>query len=232
MRERTELLIRKSRKTFALYRDHGTNVSPMHSMSLPSLRQFVSSSIKGNDMKKLNINLAAITCSVGLACTAISAVHAQAVCEPLTPTALSDMTAALDNALAFADVAAVAAGYDKDSPSTYPNALIRRAQQNWKIHYLDYLPPDQYAPFITPTNVAVALDGTVNIEVNTMLVNARWWSSASAYNYQLVSDDITIKYLETRRAVQAAMTRLDQLGLDGTRCSVLQFGPQFASYLP
>lgn len=183
-------------------------------------------------MKKLNINLAAITCSVGLACTAISAAHAQAACEPLTPAALNDMTVALDNALAFADAAAIAAGYDKDSVSTYPNALIRRAQQQWKTHYLDYLPPDQYAPFITPTNVTVALDGTVNIEVNTSLLNARWWSSASAYNYQLVSDDITIKYLETRRAVQAAMTRLDQLGLDGVRCSILPIGPQFASYLP
>ena len=183
-------------------------------------------------MKQLNKTLAAITCSIGLACIAISAARAQTVCEPLTPAALSDMTAALDNALALADVAAVAAGYDKDSVSTYPNALIRRAQQQWKIHYLNYLPPDQYAPFITPTNVALALDGTVNIEVNTTLLNARWWSSALAYNYQTVSDDITIKYLETRQAVQAAMRRMDQLGLDGTRCGILQYGPQFATYLP
>jgi hypothetical protein len=183
-------------------------------------------------MKQLNITLAAITCCVGVAFNAISTAHAQAACEPLTPAALSDMTAALDNALAFADAAATAAGYDKDSVSAYPNAQIRRAQQHWKTHYLDYLPPDQYAPFITPTNVALALDGTPNIEINTMLVNARWWSSALAYNFQLVSDDITIKYLETRRAVQAAMTRMDQLGLDGTRCSILQLSPQFAPYLP
>jgi hypothetical protein len=182
-------------------------------------------------MKQLNKTLVAITCCTGLALAAVSAVHAQTVCEPLTPAALSDMTAALDNALAFADAAAIAAGYDKDSPSTYPNALIRRAQQQWQTHYLNYLPPDQYAPFITPTNVAVALDGTVNIEVNTSLLNARWWSSASAYHYQLASDDIAIKYLETRRAVQAAMTRMDQLGLDGARCGILQFGPQFAPWL-
>jgi hypothetical protein len=182
-------------------------------------------------MKQFNISLAAITCSIGLALTAISTAHAQTACEPLTPTALNEMTAALDNALAFADAAAIAAGYDKDSPSTYPNALIRRAQQQWKMHYLDYLPPDQYAPFITPTNVALALNGTPNIEVNTSLLNARWWSSAAAYNYQLVSDDITTKYLDTRRAVQAAMTRMDQLGLDGVRCSILQFGPQFEALL-
>lgn len=180
----------------------------------------------------MNKTWAAITCAFGLACSAISAVHAQTVCEPLTPAALSDMTAALDNALALADVAAIAAGYDKDSVSTYPNALIRSAQQQWKTHYLDYLPPDQYAPFITPTNVALALDGTANIEVNTTLLYARWWSSAAAYNYQIVSDDITIKYLETRRAVQAAMKRMDQLGLDGARCGILQYGPQFSAYLP
>jgi hypothetical protein len=182
-------------------------------------------------MKQLNISLATITCSIGLALTAISTAHAQTACEPLTPAALNEMTMALDNALAFADAAAIAAGYDKDSVSTYPNALIRRAQQQWKMHYLDYLPPDQYAPFITPTNVALALDGTANIELNTSLLNARWWSSASAYNYQTVSDDITTKYLETRRAVQAAMTRMDQLGLDGVRCSILQYAPQFDALL-
>ena len=163
---------------------------------------------------------------------ALSAAHAQPVCAPLTPAALNGLTAAIEQASVLADVAATAAGYDKDNPSTYPNSIIRGAARKWQETYLDYFPADTYVPYITPINVALSLNGTPNIEVNTALLNARWFATALAYHNQEDAPDVASKYLETRRAVQTAMNKMDQLGLDGARCGILYLAPQLAPLLP
>jgi hypothetical protein len=170
-----------------------------------------------------------------LACACMGAfafANAQTVCEPLTPAALNDITAAIEHASTVADVAAVAAGADKDSPSTYPNSLIRVAAQRWQSTYLDYFPADTYVPYITPINVALSLNGAPNIEVNNWLIGARWWSTASAYHYHVTNTPLAVKYLEVRRAVQIAMDKMDALGYNGARCSMLQNTPELASLLP
>ena len=163
---------------------------------------------------------------------ALSAAHAQTVCAPLTPAALNDLTAAIEQAAVLADVAATAAGYDKDDPSTYPNSIIRGAARKWQETYLDYFPANAYVPYITPINVALYLNGTPNIEVNEALLRARWFATALAYHNQVDAPDVASKYLVARRAVQTAMNKMDQLGLDGARCGILVFAPQLEPLLP
>jgi hypothetical protein len=157
---------------------------------------------------------------------------AQAVCEPLTPEAIDSINIVLDEARAAADAAAISAGYDKDSPSTYPNALIARAKAQWHATYLQWFPANSFVPYINASNVALALDGGPNIEVNTALVNARWWSSALAYNYSIVQPSISANYLVVRQKVQAAMTQMDKLGYSGARCGILMSAPGLASLMP
>lgn len=172
--------------------------------------------------------------AIAISFATISAVpaFAQTVCAPLTPAAIDSINAVLDDAKAAADFAAVSAGYDKDSPSTYPNALISRAKAQWHTMYLQWFPANMYVPYITPSNVALALDGGGNIEVNTALVNARWWSSALAYNFSIVQPSVAANYLVVREKVQAAMTRMDQLGYDGARCGIVSVNPGLASLMP
>jgi hypothetical protein len=181
-------------------------------------------------MNRTKQTLAAI--AISMVTIGAGPVFAQAVCKPLTPNAIDSINIVLDQARAAADVAAISAGYDKDSPSTYPNALIARAKAQWHATYLQWFPSNSFVPYITATNVALALDGGPNIEVNTALVNARWWSSALAYNFSIVAPSISANYLVARQKIQAAMTQMDKLGYDGARCGILSGAPGLASLMP
>lgn len=181
-------------------------------------------------MKRTKQRLAAF--AISLATIGAVPVHAQTVCEPLTPAAIDSINTVLDDAKAAADFAAISAGYDKDSPSTYPNALIARAKTQWHAMYLQWFPSNSYVPYINASNVALALDGSPNIEVNTALVNARWWSSALAYNFSIVQPSIAANYLVAREKVQIAMTQMDKLGYDGARCGILSLNPGLAGIMP
>jgi hypothetical protein len=181
-------------------------------------------------MNRAKLMLSAI--AISIAAVSAAPAHAQAVCEPLTPAAIDSINIVLDQAKAAADFAADSAGYDKDSPSTYPYALIARAKAQWQAMYLQWFPANSYVPYINASNVALALDGGPNIEVNTALVNARWWSSALAYNYSIVQPSISANYLVAREKVQIAMTRMDKLGYDGARCGILSGAPGLAGLMP
>jgi hypothetical protein len=181
-------------------------------------------------MNRTKPTLAAI--AISLATISAAPAYAQAVCEPLTPAAIDSINIVLDQAKAAADIAADAAGYDKDSSSTYPNALITRAKVQWQAMYLQWFPSNTYVPYINASNVALALDGAPNIEVNTALVNARWWSSALAYHFSIVQPSLAANYLVAREKVQIAMTQMDKLGYDGARCGILSGAPGLAGLMP
>jgi hypothetical protein len=185
-----------------------------------------------NKMKKVLKLVAGISFSV--AATAAFPSYAQAVCEPLTPAAIGAIDAALDQALAAADDAAIAAGYGwmLDSSSLFPNWEIRQAKAKWRETYLNYFPANAYVPYITPTNVALALNGTPNIEIMAQLVHGRWWATALAYHYQITDTPLAAKYLITRRAIQNAINKTEQLGTDGARCGILSYTPQLTPLLP
>ncbi len=169
-------------------------------------------------MKRFKQTLTAIAISVA-AITVLPA-QAQVECAPLTPAAIDSINIALDEAKAAADVAAVAVGANPDDPSTYPNALITRAKAQWHSRYLQWWPSNTFVPYITASNVALALD-VAPIEVNYFLAAARFWASAGAYNYAQTQPEHSEKYLLARQKIQAAMTKMDKLAYDGVRCSIV-----------
>jgi hypothetical protein len=126
----------------------------------------------------------------------------------------------LDEAKAASDVAAVAAGYDKDSPSTYPNSLITRAKAQWYNLYLQWWPSNTFVPYVNASNVALGLDAAP-IEVNYAMAGARYWASALAYNFAYTQPELSANYLIARQKIQAAMTKMDKLGSDGVRCGIM-----------
>jgi hypothetical protein len=180
-----------------------------------------------NRPKQMLIAIAISVVTIGT-----SPAYAQTVCDPLTPAAIDSINIVLDQARAAADAAADSAGYDKNSPSTYPNAHIARAKAEWQSRYLQWFPSNTFVPYVTATNVAVGLDGGSNIEVITALVNARSWSSALAYNFSIVQPSISANYLVARQKVQAAMTQMDKLSYDGARCGILSGAPGLAGLMP
>jgi hypothetical protein len=174
-------------------------------------------------MKRFNSTVSQTLSALVISIAAITAIPAQAQveCQPLTPAAIDSINIALDDAKAAADVAAVAAGNDPNHPSTYPNSLITRAKAQWYNMYLQWVPSNTYVPYINASNVALALDGGPNIEVNNALVGARWWASASAYNFAYTQPALSANYLVARQKIQAAMTKMDKLGYDGVRCGIM-----------
>ncbi len=170
-------------------------------------------------MEYIKHKLSAI--AISLAVIAALPAQAQTVCESLTPAAIDSINIALDEAKAAAAVAALAAGYEPDHVSTYPNALITRAKSQWQDTYLQWWPSSTYVPYINASNVALALDGAPNIEVNYMLVNAGWWASALAYNYGYTQPELSANYLVACQKIQAAMTKMDKLGYEGARCGIV-----------
>ncbi len=144
-------------------------------------------------------------------------------CSGLTPAEIAKVAVALDAAQASANATTASAGYDPESPSAYPNAQIRFASMLWKteLDYLATMPATYVVPYLTPGNVALSLE-QASIDMAYRLQHGRFWATWGGYNYALTDPTLAEKYIETRKAIAAAIDAVQRVSNLGSRCAMGQ----------
>jgi hypothetical protein len=124
----------------------------------------------------------------------------------------------------------VLTGNDPESVSAYPAQEIRNAIAQWNLRF-QYFGPSVLEPYITASNVALWLEGSLGLNMIWELRHARVFATTGAYQYY-GNPAAQKKFLEARKTIQNAIDEVEKIAVIGTRCSIAQVFPAGIPDLP